>query len=120
MTANDYQRDAGRTLIDRPEFVLTEAETMVLWNAIGLAGETGEFCELVKKGIFHRKGIDRDKAIKELGDVCWYLAALCTKLDLSLADVMQENIDKLKARYPHGWDDSRSHKAGETAIEEVV
>lgn len=112
MNANDYQEQAGRTLIDAPDFAITDAEVMIAWNAIGLAGEAGEFCDLIKKGVFHRKGIDRDKAKKELGDVCWYLAALCTKLDLSLADVMAENIEKLKARYPDGWDQTLSHEVG--------
>lgn len=119
MEASDYQQQAARTLIDAPDFTLTTEEIMVLWNAIGLAGETGEFCELVKKGVFHRKGIDRDKAIKELGDICWYLAACCSKLGLPLGDVMQANIDKLKARYPHGWDAERSHVAGECPVEEM-
>jgi NTP pyrophosphatase (non-canonical NTP hydrolase) len=119
MKADDYQRLAGRTLIDRPDFAISDADVMVVWNAIGLAGEAGEFCELVKKGVFHRKGIDREQAKKELGDVCWYLAALCTKLDLSLAEVMQANVEKLKLRYPDGWDQTRSHAAGAVPADEA-
>lgn len=103
MNANDYQRFAGRTLIDRPDFQITDEQVMIVWNAIGLAGEAGEVADLIKKGIFRQHGLDRDKLIKELGDVCWYVAALCSKLDVSLGDVMERNIDKLRARYPDGY-----------------
>lgn len=104
MDANRYQKQAARTLIDHPDFGLRGGELMVIWNAVGLAGETGEVVDLIKKAIFHKHGLDMDALEKELGDVCWYLAALCTKLDLNLADVMKENIDKLRQRYPDGFD----------------
>jgi NTP pyrophosphatase (non-canonical NTP hydrolase) len=76
---------------------------MIVWNAIGLAGEAGEVAELVKKSIFHRHGIDRSKLEKEIGDCLWYLAALCTKLDLKMGHIMDSNIAKLKERYPNGF-----------------
>lgn len=95
MNATEYQRLAARTL-------------MVVWNAIGLAGEAGELCELVKKGIFHQHGLDRARVRKELGDVLWYVAALATKLGLDLGDVMAENIDKLRQRYPDGYSSADS------------
>ena len=107
MKANEYQELAGRTLLDEmPE--LSTLEIGLLWNAIGVAGEAGELAELAKKGIFHKHGIDREKWKKEIGDVAWYLAALCTKLDLSFEEVLQHNIDKLKARYPEGFDFGRT------------
>lgn len=108
MDAESYQERANRTLVDAPGFALTDQEVMVLWNATGLAGEVGEFVDHIKKGIFHRRGIDRDYAARELGDILWYVAALCTRLDLTLSDVMQTNIDKLKARYPDGYAHERS------------
>jgi NTP pyrophosphatase (non-canonical NTP hydrolase) len=108
MHANDYQELAARTLIDRPDFDLTTDEIMLIWNATGLAGEAGEVSDLIKKGIFHQHGLDREKLIKELGDVLWYVAALATKLDASLGDIMQANIDKLKARYPAGYSSEAS------------
>jgi NTP pyrophosphatase (non-canonical NTP hydrolase) len=103
VNADDYQKQAARTLIDRPGFPIHADEIMVIWNAIGLAGEAGEVADLVKKGIFHQHGLDRAALVKELGDVLWYVAALCTKLGVSLDDVMQLNIDKLRQRYPEGW-----------------
>lgn len=103
MTPEEYQALAARTLIDAPGFEITGADLMVVWNALGLAGEAGEVADEIKKAIFHRHGIDRPKLIKELGDCLWYIAALCTKLDLRLSDVMAANIDKLLARYPDGY-----------------
>lgn len=119
MTGDEYQKAAGRTLIDAPDFDITPAELMIVWNAIGLAGEAGEVSELIKKAIFHRKGLDVEKLKKELGDVLWYVAALCSKTGLSLSDVMATNDAKLRARYPDGWNNALSHGQGEVAREEV-
>lgn len=74
--------------------------------ALGLAGESGEVADLIKKIVFHNKPEDRDKLIKELGDVRWYLEALCIQLGLSIETVQEENLNKLQARYPAGY----SHK----------
>ncbi len=119
MQANNYQTKAARTLIDKPDFEISNGDIMVIWNAIGLAGEAGEVCELVKKGIFHQHGIDHDKLKKELGDCCWYLAALCTKLGFDLGEVMQENIDKLQQRYPDGYSSADSKARVDTAEQEL-
>jgi NTP pyrophosphatase (non-canonical NTP hydrolase) len=110
MNANDYQHLAKRTLWERVEHKLSDNDLMLVWNALALTGEAGEIAELVKKGIFHRHGIDRYKLADELGDVLWYVAALCTHADLSLSDVMRLNIEKLKERYPNGFstEDSRN------------
>ena len=118
MTANDYQKAANRTCIDEPERVYTPHELMIVWNSLKLAGEAGEIADLVGKGVFHDTGLDVPKIVKEMGDVLWYLAALCKHLNVPMEQVMAENIAKLKARYPDGWDTSRSHKPGETPIEE--
>lgn len=104
MNANDYQQLAARTLIDNPPRTYTADEIMLVWNVLGLAGECGEVADLVKKAVFHDIGLDRDKLLKELGDVSWYLAGIATKLKAALGeDVLQPNIDKLKARYPDGF-----------------
>ena len=114
MNANDYQKLAARTLIDRPDFVLSDGDIMLLWNALGLAGEAGEVAELVKKGILHQHGLDRERLKKELGDVLWYAAALCTRLGLDLSEVMQANIDKLYERYPDGFSATDSRRRVDT------
>jgi len=103
MDASNYQQLASRTLIDRPDFAIGDTDMMILWNALGLAGEAGEVAETVKKGVLHQHGLDAEKMKKELGDVLWYVAALCTKLDLDMGAVMFANIEKLKVRYPDGF-----------------
>ena len=103
MDIHDYQRLAARTLIDRPGFDIPDQDLMTIWNAIGLAGEAGEVADLVKKGIFHRHGLDMRKIQDELGDVIWYVAAMCTTLGFDLGMIMQTNIEKLKVRYPEGY-----------------
>lgn len=108
MNANEYQQQAARTLIAKPDAQYTDNDIMIIWNAIGLAGEAGEVAELVKKGIFHQHGLDKAKMFKEIGDVLWYVAAICTKLDFSMADIMQANIDKLRERYPEGYSSAAS------------
>jgi NTP pyrophosphatase (non-canonical NTP hydrolase) len=110
MQASDYQKLAARTLIDKPDFAITDEQVMIVWNAIGLAGETGELVDLIKKGIFHQHGLDLEKVKKELGDVLWYVAALCTKLDIDLGEVMTANIEKLRQRYPTGYNSEDSLK----------
>lgn len=108
MDANEYQRQAGRTCLESPDFDITPKEVMIAWVAIGLAGEAGEVAEVVKKGIFHQQGIEREKIKKELGDVLWYVAALCTHLEIPMAEVMQHNIEKLTARFPVGYSPERT------------
>ncbi len=80
----------------------------LLNGALGLTGEAGEVSDMIKKHIFHGHDLDRDELIKELGDVCWYVALLCTAIDVDLSDVMTRNINKLKMRYPEGFSESAS------------
>lgn len=110
ITPNEYQALAARTLIDEPGFKISGNDMMIIWNALGLAGESGEVVDHIKKGILHQHGIDKAKVTEELGDVLWYVAGLCTKLGIPLEDVMIGNIDKLTRRYPNGYsaEDSRN------------
>lgn len=64
----------------------------LLNGALGLTGEAGEVSDLVKKGIFHEKGIDLEHLKKECGDVMWYVAMICEACGFSLDDVMQTHI----------------------------
>ena len=101
MDMNDYQKEARKTAI-------YPKKHMVVYPALGLAGEAGEVCETVKKTIRGDFAINRYKIFdvvkypeeiaKELGDVLWYLAALASDLNLSLADIAEGNISKLKDR----------------------
>ncbi len=103
MNANEYQREA-MTLLNP---ALTEKD--VLMNALmGLCGESGEAIDLMKKHLYQGHELDRDKLIKELGDIAWYLAEAATGLGVDLSEIMQRNLDKLHARYPQGFDTNRS------------
>ena len=103
MTPTTYQELAARTLLDAPPRPLSDHEAMVVRNALGLAGEAGEFADLIKKMVFHGHHVPREKLISELGDVLWYIAASALKLDIPLDLVMRANIGKFAARYPDGF-----------------
>lgn len=84
-----------------------------VFNAcLGLSGEVGEFNDMIKKWVFHEKPLNYDHAKKELGDIMWYIAMMCYSFGWDLDEIMQKNIDKLKARYPEGFDVERAnHRA---------
>ncbi len=72
---------------------------------VGLAAESGEFLEIVKKMVFQGKpwnADNREHLIIELGDVMWYVAQACMALDISFDDVIVRNVEKLEKRYPGG------------------
>lgn len=109
MNINEYQALAMRTLnkeLDKKD---------ILINAVmGLCGESGEAIDIVKKHISHGHELNREALIKELGDIAWYLAEASTALDIPLEEVLQRNIEKLKSRYPEGFDSMRSiHRSEE-------
>lgn len=83
--------------------------------ATGLASETGEINEIIKKHFFHYHPMDEamlNHLRKEIGDLMWYIVLTCWALQMEPSTVMAENIAKLKARYPDGFETSRSmHRA---------
>jgi NTP pyrophosphatase (non-canonical NTP hydrolase) len=90
---------------------------LLLNGVMGLNGEAGECIDIVKKHIFQGHELDREHLIEELGDAAWYLAVSCEAVGVTLGEVMQRNVDKLKKRYPDGFDKSRSIKREETNAE---
>ena len=76
------------------------------YPTLGLSGESGEVAEKVKKLIRDKGGVLDDTVRadlgKELGDVLWYVAQLCSELGLSMSEVAQGNIDKLSSRMARG------------------
>ena len=103
MTPNEYQKLAMTTL--NPQLSRKD----VLINAVmGLCGESGEAIDIVKKHLHQGHDLDREKLIKELGDIAWYLAEAATALETDLETVLERNIEKLKARYPEGFSAERS------------
>ena len=125
MTGNEYQTLAMRTndnlsvrklrdridtgtmscyYLDVPEHNLAQ----LVCGALGLCGESGEVADYLKKYIFHGHPLDLEVVKEELGDVLWYVALCCNAINVSMEDVMQLNIDKLKKRYPDGFSESAS------------
>ena len=77
----------------------------LLTAALGLTAESGEFTEIVKKMILQGKPYNEDNIFhmkRELGDICWYLAQACMALDTTFDEIIEMNVDKLKARYSGG------------------
>lgn len=86
--------------------------------SIGLAGEVGEFDDILKKIFFQGKEITpekREHLIKELGDIAWYFAQACLGLNVSMDEVLQLNYDKLSKRYEGGFsvENSENRKKGD-------
>lgn len=106
MTANTYQGLAARTI--NRNLSQNELEMHALH---GMVGEIGELHSLYQK-VYQGHEMDREHAMKELGDLLWFVAEYCTACGLDLNDVMWANIDKLCARYPEGFDEEHSlHRA---------
>ena len=77
----------------------------LLTAAVGISAEGGEFMEIVKKMVFQGKPWNHDNRehlIIELGDVMWYVMQACAALNVTLDEVIEGNVEKLKKRYPGG------------------
>ncbi len=109
MTFDEYAELAGKTA------VYPGRGKNLIYPVLGLAGESGEVAEKVKKLIrdknFQIDAEFKDAIKKELGDVLWYIAAICYELGLSMDDVAKTNIEKLRSRKErnmlHGEGDER-------------
>ena len=103
MNVNEYQELAMATL--NPEL---NKKDVLINSVMGLCGESGEAIDIVKKWLAQGHELDKERLTKELGDIAWYLAEAATALDLPLEQILQANIDKLKNRYPDGFEVNRS------------
>lgn len=93
----EYQNRSARTMND-----LEFHEALSNW-CLGLCGEVGEISEHLKKHLFHGEKLDYGEVEKEIGDLLWYMSALCSSLGLSLEDVAKGNMRKLEDRHPQGF-----------------
>jgi RimJ/RimL family protein N-acetyltransferase/NTP pyrophosphatase (non-canonical NTP hydrolase) len=103
LTANEYQRKAMTTL--NPAL---SRQDVLLNGVMGLCGEAGECIDLVKKHLHQGHPLDSEKLAKELGDVAWYLAETAWALEIPLESILRGNLDKLRKRYPQGFDPEKS------------
>ena len=103
MTINEYQSLAMRTV--NPDL---DKKDMLINSVMGLCGEAGEVIDLVKKHLYQGHDLDKKVLAKELGDIAWYLAEAAHALGMPLEDILWANVDKLKKRYPEGFDQEKS------------
>ena len=82
--------------------IVTEGETRLVENTLGLVGEAGEVAEKIKKMLRDSNKISPDEIVKELGDVVFYATALATYFDSDLTEVLRVNMDKLNSRAKRG------------------
>ncbi len=109
MEFNEYQRKAFETAI------YPDKGKNIVYPSLGLGGESGEVLEKIKKIIrdknYKINEKNKEELMKEIGDVLWYIAALCTELKLDLNKVAEKNISKLDSREErnklHGSGDNR-------------
>lgn len=89
----------------------SDPQQIRLMNAIlGLCGESGELANKFKKMTFHGHDFDPVALSDEAGDCLWYIAEICAALRIGLDQVAEQNILKLKQRYPHGFSEQASKK----------
>lgn len=99
-----YQEQAMRTAkTGTTDFDLMHA-------AYGVAGEAGEFVDCIKKSQVYGRVLDHQHAAEELGDILWFVALGCKALGVSMNDVAQQNIDKLRVRYPEKYSDALANE----------
>lgn len=98
MNINEYQKLAMTTL--NPQL---DKKDILINGVMGLCGESGEAIDIVKKHLAQGHELDTEHLAKELGDIAWYLAETATAIGYDLEDIFQMNIEKLKKRYPQGF-----------------
>lgn len=103
MTINEYQQLAMTTLNKE-----LSKKDILINGVMGLCGESGEAIDIVKKHLAQGHELDKEYLIKELGDIAWYIAETAFALDVELEDVLVQNIEKLKQRYPEGFSKEQS------------
>jgi len=97
MDINEYQELTKRTAGNYK----LKKKALTNWG-LGVAGEAGDIAGCIKKTLFHKN--DQSDGVREnIGDTMWYLAMICNTMGWKLEDVMAENIEKLKKRYPEGF-----------------
>lgn len=109
MTLNEYQQEA-MSLLNRE----IPADEVFLNAAMGMCGEAGEVIDLIKKHRFQGHGLDREKLVREVGDVLWYIAEAAEGLGVSMEEIAQQNLDKLHKRYPDGFSSANSMHRSES------
>jgi len=102
MDFNEYQKLAMRTASGDSK------QNLILNGVMGLCGESGECIDIVKKHMFQGHELDKQKLLDEASDCLWYLAEIAAGLEVTLDEIACHNVEKLKKRYPDGFDSDKS------------
>ena len=113
MMKSKLSLDKYQELANRSAGAGGNGERRLIVSALGLAGEAGEFANLVKKMTAHGHPFDPQALDDELGDVLWYLAEAATAAGLSLEEIANNNVKKLLKRYPDGFSEEQSRNRSE-------
>lgn len=105
MQASEYQK---KVLSTASPMITKDKNSMFLNGALGMCGESGEVADIIKKHTFQGHDLATDKIREEAGDVLWYIAIICEALDITIEELMDDNIRKLSARYPGGFSVDKS------------
>lgn len=102
MLANEYQRLAARTINTNLSTIQVRRHSLH-----GMVGEIGEIHSIYQKQ-YQGHDIDGEHLMKEVGDLLWFIAEYCTANHWDMGEIMQMNIDKLRARFPEGFEVDKS------------
>ena len=103
MEIREFQRVSTRTLNKE-----LSKEQQVSNMIFGSNGELGEVTDILKKHLYQGHRIDKQHLAEEIGDTLFYIVNLCTIYNLDVEDILQANVDKLKKRFPNGFESNRS------------
>ena len=103
MDIREYQEKALRTVNTR-----LSRKDQLSNLCMGLAGESGEVVDYIKKHIYHGHSLEINKLSEELGDIMWYLTNIATSFNIPIEFILDENIKKLEERYPEGFSKEKS------------
>lgn len=109
---NEYQKECLRTESGTKYATDSDgqpaSDLRLLNGLMGLNGEAGECIDILKKYLFQGHDLDKKHLAEELGDVAWYLSVAADALGYSLQEIFKMNIEKLRDRYPDGFEEERS------------
>lgn len=103
MEIREFQRLSTRTLNKE-----LNKEQQVSNMIFGANGELGEVTDILKKHLYQGHRIDKQHLAEEIGDTLFYIVNLCTVYNLDVEDILQKNVDKLRKRFPNGFEADRS------------
>lgn len=109
MNFDEYQKLAIRTAKQ------IDQNFDLMHTAFGLAGEAGEFADAIKKHLVYDKPLDKANVFEEIGDILWYCALACETMGVDMNEIAQQNISKLKLRYPEKY----SNKLADERLDKI-